>query len=174
MKVDLTKTSYSKQDILRYCLHDPATKVRLPAPPLLMFDRITQIETEGGRFGKGVIEAEFDIRSDLWFFLCHFQGDPVMPGVLQLDAILQLSGFFLVHMGNDGHGRALRTGKVHFKEQVRPHNKLVTYHIDIRKVSSRPAPLVFAEAYVDVDGERSVEVGGIMCGVFPDMTYEYP
>jgi 3-hydroxyacyl-[acyl-carrier protein] dehydratase/trans-2-decenoyl-[acyl-carrier protein] isomerase len=147
---------------------------RLPSPPLLMFDRIPEIHLEGGKFGKGWIVAEKDVLYKEWFFFSHFQGDPVMPGVLQHDAILQLAGFFLMHSGNDGHGRALRTGKLTFREQVRPHNKLITYRLDFRKIAMRPSPVAFAEATAEVDGTLSVEVEGIMVGLFSDLSYEYP
>lgn len=139
-----------------------------------MFDRIPEIQTEGGKFGKGMIVAEKDVVYKEWFFFSHFEGDPVMPGVLQLDAILQLSGFFLMHSGFDGHGRALRTGKITFREQVRPHHKLVTYRIDFKKVTEKPTPIAFAEAVAEVDGTLSVEVSGIMVGLFSNLDYEYP
>ena len=99
-----------------------------------------------------MIVAEKDVLYKEWFFFSHFEGDPVMPGVLQLDAILQLSGFFLMHSGFDGHGRALRTGKITFREQVRPHHKLVTYRIDFKKITEKPTPIAFAEAIAEVDG----------------------
>ncbi len=169
-----TKTAYSHKDIISYCLQDAKTKRRLPSPPLLMFDRIPEIRTEGGKFGKGYLIAEKDVRSDEWFFFSHFQGDPVMPGVLQLDAILQLGGFYLMHKGHDGHGRALRMGRVIFREQVRPHHKLVSYRLDFKKVILKPTPVAFSEAYADVDGKRSVEVEGIMVGIFQNLHYEFP
>jgi 3-hydroxyacyl-[acyl-carrier protein] dehydratase/trans-2-decenoyl-[acyl-carrier protein] isomerase len=139
-----------------------------------MFDRIPEIRTDGGAFGKGLIVAEKDVLYKEWFFFSHFEGDPVMPGVLQLDAILQLSGFFLMHSGFDGHGRALRTGKLTFREQVRPHHKLVTYRLDFKKITSKPTPIAFAEAVAEVDGSVSVEVSGIMVGLFSNLNYEYP
>jgi len=168
------KTWYSEKEVLRYCLHDPHTIRRLPAPPLLMFDRIPQIHKDGGEFGKGWILAEKDVHFNEWFFLSHFQGDPVMPGMLQVDAILQLAGFFLMHSGFDGHGRALRTGKISFREQVRPHHKNVTYKLDIKKVAAKPVPIAFAQAVSEVDGKLSVQVDGIMVGLFADLRYEYP
>lgn len=169
-----TKTSYSEKDVLSLCIHNTGKKRRLPAPPLLMFDRVTEIQTEGGRFGKGMLVAEKDVLFNEWFFFSHFQGDPVMPGVLQLDAILQLAGFYLMHMGFDGHGRALRTGKISFREQVRPHHKIVTYKLIFKKIASKPTPVAFAEAVAEVDGELSVEVRGIMVGLFADLNYDYP
>ena len=168
------QTSYDEKQVLALCVNDPVKVRRLPAPPLLMFDRIPQIHVGGGKFGKGMLVAEKDVLFKEWFFFSHFQGDPVMPGVFQLDAILQLAGFFLMHNGFDGRGRALRTGKVVFREQVRPHHKLVTYKIDFKKVSERPTPIAFAEATAEVDGKLSVEVEGIMVGLFSNLDYEYP
>ena len=171
----MTKTSYDEKDVLHLCVHDPQNKVRrLPAPPLLMFDRIPEIHMEGGEFGKGYIVAEKDVLFKEWFFFSHFEGDPVMPGVLQLDAILQLAGFFLMHRGFDGRGRALRAGKLRFREQVRPHHKLVSYRLDFKKVTEKPTPIAFAEASAYVDGTLSVEVSGIMVGLFGNLDYEYP
>ena len=168
------KTSYSHREILGFCVNHPTRPSRLPAPPLLMFDRITEIHPDGGKFGSGWIVAEKDVRFDEWFFFCHFEGDPVMPGVLEVDAILQLCGFFMSHVGHTGYGRALRTGRIVFREQVRPHHKLVTYRIDIKKVSARPTPLAFAEGIAYADDEVSAEVGGIMVGLFRDLSYPYP
>jgi len=168
------KTSYSEKEVLSYCLQDPQTFRRLPAPPLLMFDRIPQIHKDGGEFGKGWMIAEKDVHFKEWFFLAHFQGDPVMPGMLQVDAIMQLTGFFLMHSGFDGYGRAMRTGKISFREQVRPHNEKVIYKLAIKKVVTKPMPIAFAEAVSEVDGKVSVEVSGIMVGLFSDLRYQYP
>ena len=168
------KTSYDKREILSFCVHHPTLPRRLPAPPLLMFDRIAEIHTEGGKHGVGWLVAEKDVRIDDWFFFFHFEGDPVMPGVLEVDAILQLSGFFLHHSGFSGYGRALRTGKITFREQVRPHHKLISYRVDFRKVTDRPTPLASAEGVAVVDGQVSAEVQGIMVGLFPDLKYTYP
>ncbi len=168
------KTSYDKREILSFCVHHPSLPRRLPAPPLLMFDRIPEIYTEGGKHGLGWLTAEKDVRFDEWFFFCHFEGDPVMPGILEVDAILQLSGFFLHHAGYGGYGRALRTGKTTFREQVRPHHKLVSYRIDFRRISDRPTPLASADGTALVDGQVSAEVQGIMVGLFPDLKYAYP
>ncbi len=169
-----TKTSYNEKEVLALCVENHELVRRLPAPPLLMFDRVPEIELEGGKFSKGRLVAEKDVLFKEWFFFSHFQGDPVMPGVLQLDAVLQLSGFFLMHLGFDGHGRALRTGKITFREQVRPHHRLITYRLDFKKVATRPTPIAFADAIVEVDGEVSVEVEGIMVGLFSNLNYKYP
>lgn len=169
-----SKTSYDKREILSFCVHHPTLPRRLPAPPLLMFDRITKIHRSGGKHNAGWLEAEKDVRMDEWFFFSHFEGDPVMPGVLEVDAILQLAGFFLHHSGFGGYGRALRTARIIFREQVRPHHKLITYRIDFRKVTGRPTPLASAEGTATVDGQLSAEVQGIMVGLFADLKYPYP
>ena len=126
---------------------------KLPAPPMLMFDRITEISTEGGKYGKGVIRAELDIRPDLWFFQCHFEGDPVMPGCLGVDAMWQLCGFYLPWLGEPGRGRALGVGQVKFTGQVLPDAKLVRYELDIRRVMRGKLALVIADGRMLVDGQ---------------------
>lgn len=168
------KTAYDKREILAFCVHHPTLPRRLPAPPLLMFDRISAIHTDGGKHGAGWLIAEKDVRFDEWFFFSHFEGDPVMPGVLEVDAILQLCGFFLHHAGFSGYGRALKTGRIIFREQVRPHHKLVSYRVDLRRITERPTPLAFAEGAAHVDGQLSTQVEGIMVGLFPDLNYPYP
>lgn len=139
---------------------------RLPLPPMLMFDRITHIADEGGAYGKGVIRAELDIRPDLWFFGCHFEGDPVMPGCLGLDAMWQLSGFFLPWMGEPGRGRALGVGKVKFSGQVLPAAKLVSYEIDIRRVMRGKLALVIANGKMSVDDRLIYEADDMRVGLF--------
>jgi 3-hydroxyacyl-[acyl-carrier protein] dehydratase / trans-2-decenoyl-[acyl-carrier protein] isomerase len=139
---------------------------RLPLPPLLMVDRITNISTEGGKYGKGVIEAELDIRPDLWFFECHFRGDPVMPGCLGLDAMWQLVGFFLVWMRLPGKGRALGAGKVKFTGQVLPKAKLVTYRIDIKRVITRKLNMAIADGAMFVDGREIYTAEDLRVGLF--------
>jgi len=171
---ETVKTTYDKREILSFCVHHPTLPRRLPAPPLLMFDRITQIHKQGGAHNAGWLEAEKDVRIDDWFFYSHFEGDPVMPGVLEVDAILQLAGFYLHHVGFGGYGRALRTGRIIFREQVRPHHKLITYRIDFRKVTGRPTPLASAQGSATVDGLLSAEVDGIMVGLFADLKYPFP
>lgn len=168
------KTAYSHREVLSCCVHHPSLPRWLPAPPLLMFDRITETHTAGGKHDTGWIVAEEDVRFDEWFFFSHFEGDPVMPGVLEVDAFLQLSGFFPMHAGHAGYGRALRTGRIVFREQVRPHHTLVTYAIDVKEHTGQPTPLVFAESVTDVDDQVSAEVEGIMLGLFQDLSYAYP
>ena len=127
---------------------------RLPAPPMLMFDRITEISAEGGAYDRGLIVAELDIRPDLWFFGCHFEGDPVMPGCLGLDAMWQLAGFFLPWLGEPGRGRALGVGEVKFRGEVLPDAARVRYRIDIRRVMRGRVPLVVADGSTSVDGNE--------------------
>ncbi|HET6632188.1 MAG TPA: 3-hydroxyacyl-[acyl-carrier-protein] dehydratase FabA [Rhodanobacteraceae bacterium] len=139
---------------------------RLPLPPMLMFDRITHIADTGGRFGKGLIEAELDIHPELWFFACHFQDDPVMPGCLGLDALWQLTGFFLPWQGEPGRGRALGVGTVKFTGQVLPSAKLVRYEIDIHRVIRGKLRLVVADGRMSVDGREIYTATGLRVGLF--------
>ncbi|HKK05867.1 MAG TPA: 3-hydroxyacyl-[acyl-carrier-protein] dehydratase FabA [Gammaproteobacteria bacterium] len=139
---------------------------QLPLPPMLMFDRITHISDEGGKYGKGEIIAELDIKPDLWFFDCHFQGDPVMPGCLGLDAMWQLVGFFLGWMGGPGHGRALGSGEVKFTGQVTPKIKLVTYKVDIKRVIMRKLFMGIAEASLTADGREIYTASDLRVGLF--------
>ena len=139
---------------------------RLPNGQMLMFDRITEISSEGGRHGKGVIRAELDIRPDLWFFDCHFTGDPVMPGCLGLDAMWQLAGFFLPWLGEPGRGRALGVGEVKFSGQVLPTAKRVDYEIDIRRVLRGRLCLVIADGRMSVDGRGIYTAQNLRVGLF--------
>ncbi len=139
---------------------------RLPLPPMLMFDRITHISTEGGQYGKGVIEAELDIHPDLWFFGCHFEGDPVMPGCLGVDAMWQLAGFFLPWLGEPGLGRALGVGEVKFTGQVLPTAKKVRYVIDISRVIRSRLKLVVAEGRTFVDDRLIYTAKDLRVGLF--------
>ena len=110
---------------------------QLPAPPMLMFDRITQVNKEGGPHGKGEIIAELDIKPNLWFFECHFLGDPVMPGCLGLDALWQMLGFYLGWLGYPGKGRALGVGEIKFVEEIKPDKQLIQYKVNIKKSMSK-------------------------------------
>jgi 3-hydroxyacyl-[acyl-carrier protein] dehydratase / trans-2-decenoyl-[acyl-carrier protein] isomerase len=126
---------------------------QLPAPPMLLFDRITTITEQGGAHGLGYIEAEFDINPDLWFFDCHFLRDPVMPGSLGLDAMWQLVGFFLGWIGGKGRGRALGCGSVKFAGEVTPDKQKVVYKIDMKRVINRRLVMGIADGVLEVDGE---------------------
>lgn len=139
---------------------------QLPAPNMLMFDRITHISEEGGEHGKGEIVAQLDIKPDLWFFGCHFIGDPVMPGCLGLDAMWQLAGFFLPWKGLPGRGRALGVGEVKFTGQILPTNKLVEYRIQIKRVIARKLNLVIGDGSVRVDGKEIYKATDLRVGLF--------
>jgi 3-hydroxyacyl-[acyl-carrier protein] dehydratase/trans-2-decenoyl-[acyl-carrier protein] isomerase len=139
---------------------------RLPLPNMLMIDRITHISEEGGEYGKGKILAELDINPDLWFFQCHFESDPVMPGCLGLDALWQLCGFFLSWKGNPGKGRALGAGEVKFVGQVLPTAKLVKYEIDVRRVMKKGLALVIADSKMLVDDREIYTAKNLRVGMF--------
>jgi len=139
---------------------------QLPLPPMLMFDRIMSITEDGGAFNKGKIVAELDVHPDLWFFDCHFPGDPVMPGCLGLDAMWQLVGFFLGWMGGPGHGRALGAGEVKFTGQVLPTGKRITYHIDIKRLVMRKLVMGIADARMEIDGREIYAANDLRVGLF--------
>ncbi len=139
---------------------------QLPLPPMLMFDRIVSITSDGGKYGNGQIIAELDVKPDLWFFGCHFEGDPVMPGCLGLDAMWQLVGFFLGWSGGPGRGRALGAGEVKFTGQVLPTGKLVRYHIDIKRLIMRKLVMGIADARMEVDGREIYVANDLRVGLF--------
>ncbi len=143
---------------------------QLPLPPMLMMDRITLISDEGGKYGKGHMIAELDINPDLWFFSCHFQGDPVMPGCLGLDAMWQLVGFFLCWTGGPGKGRALGAGEVKFFGQVLPTAKKVTYKIDIKRLITRKLYMAIADATMEVDGREIYTANDLRVGLFTSLS----
>ncbi len=126
---------------------------QLPAPPMLMFDRITKLDEEGGEYGKGMVRAELDIKPNAWFFPCHFIGNEIMPGCLGLDAMWQLTGFFLGWSGGEGYGMALSTGEVKFKGMVTPKTKMVEYGIDFKRVMRGRLVLGIADGWLKADGE---------------------
>jgi len=139
---------------------------QLPIPNMLMMDRVVRIADHGGVYGKGQILAELDIHPDLWFFGCHFPGDPVMPGCLGLDAMWQLVGFYLAWIGNPGHGRALGVGEVKFTGQVLPTASKVSYRIDMKRVISRKLVLGIADGAMDVDGREIYTAKDLRVGLF--------
>ena len=140
---------------------------RLPSPPMLMFDRISKITENDGAYNKGHIEAELDIKKNLWFFDCHFKTDPVMPGCLGLDAMWQLVGFFLGWIGNPGRGRALGVGTVKFTGEVLQNVKLVKYKIDMKKIMSPGGTTVgLANGVVLADGKKIYSAESLKVGLF--------
>jgi 3-hydroxyacyl-[acyl-carrier protein] dehydratase/trans-2-decenoyl-[acyl-carrier protein] isomerase len=139
---------------------------QLPLPPLLMFDRIAEIAEQGGEHGKGLIRAELELKPDLWFFACHFKGDPVMPGCLGIDALWQLLGFFLGWLGAPGKGRALGAGEIKFSGQVLPTMKKIVYGIDIKRVMRSKLVLGIADGWLSADGEVIYRASGLKVGLF--------
>jgi 3-hydroxyacyl-[acyl-carrier protein] dehydratase/trans-2-decenoyl-[acyl-carrier protein] isomerase len=166
----LRKSSFDLQGLLacaRGELFGPGNP-QLPLPPMLMFDRITSITDDGGSEGKGEIIAEFDIHPDLWFFKCHFEGDPVMPGCLGLDALWQLVGFFLGWMGGLGRGRALGVEEVKFTGMVLPTAKKVTYIVNLKRVIMRKLVMGVADGIMKVDDKVIYEAKGLRVGLITD------
>lgn len=162
------KSSYEREDLIA-CgqgeMFGPGN-AQLPVPNMLMLDRITHIAHEGGEFGKGEIIAELDIHPDLWFFGCHFPGDPVMPGCLGLDAMWQLVGFYLAWRGNPGRGRALGSGEVKFTGQILPTAKKVTYRIHLKRLIERKLVMGIADGTVSVDGKEIYFAKDLRVGLF--------
>jgi 3-hydroxyacyl-[acyl-carrier protein] dehydratase / trans-2-decenoyl-[acyl-carrier protein] isomerase len=130
-----------------------AGNAQLPLPPMLMFDRISEISEKGGEFGKGFIRAELDVKPELWFFGCHFKGDPVMPGCLGLDALWQMVGFFLGWLGSPGRGRALGLGELKLAGQVLPSVRKIVYNVDFKRVMRSKLVLGIADGWLSADGE---------------------
>ncbi|MEM8987762.1 MAG: bifunctional 3-hydroxydecanoyl-ACP dehydratase/trans-2-decenoyl-ACP isomerase [Pseudomonadota bacterium] len=162
------KQSYTHDDLLE-CGHGRMFgdgNARLPLPPMLMFDRITHISHEGGAYNKGRIEAELDIKEALWFFECHFETDPVMPGCLGLDAMWQLVGFFLGRLGAPGRGRALGVGEVKFAGQVTPDVSCVRYEIDMKRVINRKLVLGIGDGQVLADDKVIYTAKDLRVGLF--------
>ena len=165
----MKKNSYSYKELIN-CgngqLFGPGN-AKLPLPPMLMFDRITDINEKNGDFNKGSLEAELDIKKDLWFFDCHFKEDPVMPGCLGLDAMWQLVGFFLGWIGNPGRGRALGVGAVKFTGEVLQNVKLVKYKINMKKIMSPGGTTVgLANGVLLADDKKIYSAESLKVGLF--------
>ena len=165
----MKKNSYSYDELINCAngqLFGPGN-AKLPLPPMLMFDRITEINDDKGAFKKGLLKAELDIKNDLWFFNCHFKEDPVMPGCLGLDAMWQLVGFYLGWLGNPGRGRALGVGTVKFTGEVLKKVKLVKYEINMKKIMSPGGTTVgLANGVVLADGKKIYSAEGLKVGLF--------
>jgi len=160
--------SFTKEELLscgRGEMFGPGN-AQLPTPNMLMIDRITEISTDGGNYAKGSIIAELDIDPDLWFFDCHFPGDPVMPGCLGLDAMWQLVGFYLGWMGHPGKGRALGCSEVKFAGQILPSAEKITYFIDVKRVITRKLVLGIADGRLAVDGKEIYFAKDLRVGLF--------
>ncbi|WP_421725493.1 3-hydroxyacyl-[acyl-carrier-protein] dehydratase FabA [Bauldia sp.] len=138
---------------------------QLPLPPMLMFDRITRISEQGGEHGRGEIVAELDVRPDLWFFPCHFRGDPVMPGCLGLDALWQMLGFFLGWLGLQGRGRALSVGEMKISGMVLPTAKLVQYGVDLKRVFKSKLVLGIGDGWLKADGKVICRANDLRVGL---------
>ena len=165
----MKKNSYSYNELINCANGELFGKgnAKLPLPPMLMFDRITEINDNKGSFNKGSLEAELDIKKDLWFFDCHFKEDPVMPGCLGLDAMWQLVGFYLGWIGNPGKGRALGVGTVKFTGEVLQNIKLVKYEIDMKKIMSPGGTTVgLANGLVLADGKKIYSAENLKVGLF--------
>lgn len=164
------RASYEYEDLLacgRGELFGPGN-AQLPLPPMLMFDRISSIEAEGGEHGQGRVTAELEIRPDLWFFPCHFKGDPVMPGCLGLDALWQMLGFFLGWLGAPGKGRALSVGEVKFTGMVEPTVKNLEYVVDLKRVIRRKFTLGAGDGLLKADGETIYSARDLRVGLFEE------
>ena len=163
------KSSYSYEELIS-CgngkLFGPGN-AKLPLPPMLMFDRISEINENTGNFKKGSIKAELDIKDNLWFFECHFKNDPVMPGCLGLDAMWQLVGFYLGWLGNPGKGRALGVNAVKFTGEVLKNVKMATYEIDIKKILVKENTTVgLANGILKADGNKIYSAENLKVGLF--------
>jgi 3-hydroxyacyl-[acyl-carrier protein] dehydratase / trans-2-decenoyl-[acyl-carrier protein] isomerase len=163
------RNSFEYEDLLRCGRGEMFPEgPQLPLPPMLMFDRISEISEIGGPNGKGFIRAELELKPDLWFFPCHFKGDPVMPGCLGLDALWQMLGFFLGWLGSSGKGRALGMGEVKFSGQVLPTMKKIVYGIDLKRVMRSKLVLGIGDGWLEADGSVIYRALDLKVGLFRD------
>jgi len=162
------KNNYNYEDLISCAkgeLFGPGN-AQLPMPPMLMFDKITNISSEGGSKNKGIIKAEMEIKPDLWFFDCHFIDDPVMPGCLGLDAMWQLLGFYLGWLGEKGRGRAISVGNVKFSGMILPQTKKLEYNINLKRVLTSKLVLGIADGILSADGEPIYEASDLRVALF--------
>ena len=162
------RTTFAYDDLIRCArglLFGPGNP-QLPLPPLLMFDRITKISVDGGENGKGEVVAELDMKKDMFFWKCHFEGDPVMPGCLGLDALWQLLGFFLGWLGGQGRGRALGVGEVKFNDMVLPSVKRLTFRLNLKRVFMSKLIMGIADGVVEADGKPIYHALNLKVGLF--------
>ena len=162
------QSSFSREELLACASGEMfgENNAKLPAPPLLMFDRISTISETGGKHGAGTVVAELDVKPNAWFFDCHFIGDPVMPGCLGLDALWQMTGFFLGWLGEQGRGRALGVDNVKFAGMVTPAVRLLRYVVDIRRVRRGRIVLGIADGELLADGKAVFSAAGMRVGLF--------
>lgn len=168
MNMSDRRSSYEYEDLLACGRGELFGKgnAQLPLPPMLMFDRISKIEEQGGTHGKGIVVAEFDIKPDLWFFPCHFKGDPIMPGCLGLDALWQMLGFFLGWLGAPGKGRALSVGEVKFSGMVEPTVSRIEYVVELKRVIRRRFTLGIGDGQLKADGAPIYSASDLRVGLF--------
>ena len=170
------KDNYSKKELLKHSegILNGMKNGKLPQPPMLMIDRIININNNNGKYKKGSMAAELDINKESWFFHCHFKGDPVMPGCLGLDGMWQIVGFYLTWLGEKGRGRALGVGDVKFKGQIRPYHTMITYKIDIKKLLKRnETTIIWADGEISTSDRTIYFAKNLQVGLFQDLTYDF-